>query len=149
MTYRVQLLETEFQPFELLNQQQTIAPNVGAQSVFVGYMRDFREDTHVTRMNIAHYPPMTQQHIEQLAAQLIKDFHLHHVYIAHRVGEVYPTSPLVLIAATAAHRANAVRATETALEQLKHTAPFWKKEYHQDGENWVESNTKNCIQPKP
>lgn len=148
MAYKVELFNDEFSPFEVLTQQQNILPHVGAQSVFVGYMRDFRADQSVSRMTISHYPPMTQKHLEELAKQALKAYYLHHVYLAHRVGKVYPTSPLVLVATQAAHRANALQATEYLLEALKQTAPFWKKEYRQSGEShWVKNNTENRIQP--
>ncbi len=145
MPYHVDLLETDFQPFALLEKRQKITTDVGASSIFIGYMRDFRDDSDVQRMKIAHYPPMTKQHLEQLAKQAVKDFHLRHLYIAHRVGEVYPTSALVVISALASHRGNAIRATETLLEQLKYTAPFWKKEYTAQGSQWVENNTDSGI----
>lgn len=151
MSYRIDIFDAEFNPFEVLCQHQNIAPNVGAQSVFVGYMRDFREHTHVERMTITHYPPMTEKSIEKLIQPLIDDYHLIDVYVAHRVGEVEPTSPLVVIAVLASHRANAIRAAEKLLEQLKHNVPFWKKEYlNKEGQGtWVDGNTSNDIQPPP
>lgn len=152
MTYHVALLEHEFQPFHYLQQQQPITPTVGAQSVFVGYMRDFRSDDAdnavISGMTVTHYPGMTEKQLNTLADELVAQYQLLDLTIAHRVGNVTPTSPLVLIAATAIHRKNAISAVSEALEMLKHRAPFWKQEHIGEGgkKRWVTSNTKNIIQ---
>lgn len=153
MAYRVELFDREFQPFEVLQQQQTITPTMGAQSIFVGYMRDFRSDdadnATISGMTITHYAGMTEKHLTTLAAELVDNYKLLDLLIAHRVGEVEPTSPLVLIAATAVHRANAIEAVSEGLETLKHRAPFWKQEHIGEmGEKrrWVSANTDNKIQ---
>lgn len=146
MSYHTDIIDKEFQPLILLAQQQAITKNVGAQSIFVGYMRDFREETTVSRMTITHYSPMTERHLQALARQTYEEYRLIHLYVVHRVGDVFPTSPLVLIAATASHRANAIQATTFLLEQLKHNVPFWKKEYRDSNEGqWVQNNTPNAL----
>lgn len=145
MSYRVELFDSHFNPFEVIQEHQSITPDTGAQSIFIGYMRDFREDTHVEKMHIAHYPPMTQKQLETLAQQLLDKYRLLDLYVAHRVGDVLPTDPLVAISSTASHRTNAITATTEMLEMLKHHAPFWKKEYKNSLGNWVESNTSNQL----
>ncbi len=148
MNYHIELFNKEFQPFEELQKHQTITPNIGAQSVFVGYMRDFREDSRVNHMHISHYSPMTENVMTYLVEKAINDFKLTHVYLAHRIGDVAPTSPLVIIATTAEHRANAIQACERLLEALKHNVPLWKKEQLASDKvttNWVEKNSENKI----
>ncbi len=148
MNYHIELFDSEFQPFEVLQKHQHISANVGAQSVFVGYMRDFREDNHVSKMHISHYSPMTENIMADLVKNAIVDFKLQHVYLAHRVGDVEPTSPLVIIATTATHRANAIQACEQLLESLKHNVPLWKKEQLTNDTHetqWVAGNTENKI----
>lgn len=146
MGIQVTLFEQEFQPFEVLQKQQAITPQIGAQSVFIGYMRDFREQYPVDKMTISHYSPMTERYLYTLAEQLTTQYRLLDLYVGHRIGEVYPTSPLVLIAAAASHRANAITATSELLEKLKQSAPFWKKEHHNHHSHWVSENTQNKIQ---
>ncbi len=43
----------------------------------------------------------------------------------------------VLIAVSAAHRADAFEACRYAIDTLKRTVPVWKKEHFEDGEVWV------------
>ncbi|MBS9777883.1 MAG: molybdenum cofactor biosynthesis protein MoaE [Gammaproteobacteria bacterium] len=150
MSYSIDIFDKEFEPYEILSSRQKINNDVGAQSIFIGYMRDFRDDSNVQRMTITHYPPMTERYIEQLILDAIKKYHLIDVYIAHRVGDVKPTSALVIISVLASHRANALQATETLLEELKHKVPLWKKEYTKESSSgtWVDKNTSNSIQTK-
>lgn len=143
--FTVQLFDSHFSPFEAIAKHQILSPAVGAQSIFVGYMRDFREDNTVERMVITHYSPMTEKQLEKLATNAVAKYQLLDLYIAHRVGTVAPTDTLVVISATASHRTNAITAVSQLLEDLKHTAPFWKKEITHGQSQWVESNTDNSL----
>lgn len=145
MSVSVELFEKDFHPFAALEKQQAITSAIGAQSVFVGYMRDFREQFSVDQMEIIHYPPMTIKQLTVIARQVVEQYHLQHVYLAHRVGEVFPTSPLVVIASVAAHRTQAITATAELLERLKSTAPFWKKEQTLGQTQWVKANTAQTL----
>lgn len=145
MVLHVEIIEQEFEPLIYLAQQQAITPQVGAQAIFVGYMRDFRAESTVEAMTITHYPPMTEYYLNQQASEIIEKYKLLGLLVTHRVGRVTPTSPLVLISATASHRANATTATQEMLEILKYTAPFWKQEHSQGHSRWVASNTDNKL----
>ena len=49
---------------------------------------------------------------------------------------------LVVIACWAKHRKQSIGAVEYILEELKHNAPLWKKEFYKDNTSrWVENNT--------
>ncbi len=61
--------------------------------------------------------------------------------ILHRVGEILPSDSIVVVAAWSAHRKEAFEASRFMIEDLKHSAPFWKKEKNVDGTRWVENNT--------
>lgn len=141
----VELFEKEFHPFAAIERHQAITPDIGAQSIFVGYMRDFREQLRVDTMEIIHYSPMTHKQLNRIANDAVKQYQLQHLYLAHRVGKVVPTSPLVVIASVASHRTNAITATAKLLEALKSTAPFWKKEQRLGQSQWVSSNTDNTL----
>jgi len=62
--------------------------------------------------------------------------------ILHRVGDLEPNDPIVLIAVWSVHRKDAFEASRWLMEELKSRAPFWKKERLMDGgDRWVEKNT--------
>jgi molybdopterin synthase catalytic subunit len=131
-------------PWQELARYEATLPNpqsVGACSAFVGSMRDFNEGDTVTGMVLEHYPGMTERHLERIAQEAGRRWELEDVLLVHRVGELYPTDPIVLVAAWSAHRRDAFEACRYLMEELKSKAPFWKKELLESGTRWVEHNT--------
>jgi molybdopterin synthase catalytic subunit len=51
---------------------------------------------------------------------------------------VAPGQSIVLVAALAAHRADAFSAVEELMDYLKTDAPFWKREASREGARWIE-----------
>lgn len=115
--------------------------SIGAAATFVGSMRDFNDGERVEAMVLEHYPGMTEKHVEGLAEEARRRWALDEVLIVHRVGEVHPGDPIVLVAVWSAHRAHAFESCRHIMEALKSTAPFWKKEHTAGGQRWVASNT--------
>ncbi len=58
--------------------------------------------------------------------------------VHHRTGRLHVGDPSVVIAAAAAHRAEAFQVCRYAIERIKQIAPVWKHEYFEDGDAWVE-----------
>ena len=104
-------------------------------------MRDFNEGDDVHAMSLEHYPGMTEQHLESICSAAAQKWPLLATLIVHRVGELEPGEPIVLVAVWSAHRAAAFEACRHIMEELKSRAPFWKKEILADGHRWVASNT--------
>jgi molybdopterin synthase catalytic subunit len=124
-----------------LREAPELAGRYGATAVFVGSMRDFNEGEAVTAMTLEHYPAMTEKHLRQIAQQASQRWELLDLVILHRVGEVHPNDPIVLVAVWSAHRGAAYEANRFIMEDLKSKAPFWKKETLAEGSRWVEHNT--------
>ncbi len=136
---------SDYDPYVLLKKHQEITTKVGAQSVFIGYMRDFRDDNLVDEMNIEYYPEMTEYQINKIAVEIVKTYKLESLFISHRVGKILPNQAIVVISSLSSHRKNSIVATEKTLEILKHRVPFWKKETHKGRNSWVDKNTKNKL----
>ena len=114
----------------------------GATATFVGTMRDFNEGDDVVEMVLEHYPGMTQKQLTEIVELSIAKWPVQHVLLSHRVGLIEPADPIVLVAVWSAHRAAAFDACRHIMEELKHKAPFWKKENLLSGESrWVSENT--------
>jgi molybdopterin synthase catalytic subunit len=63
------------------------------------------------------------------------------IAIVQRIGILYPGTPTVLIACTAAHRDTGVfEAARYGIDRLKEIVPVWKKEVGPHGETWVEGD---------
>lgn len=118
------------------------AGSYGATAVFVGTLRDFNQGDDVSNMTLEHYPGMTEKYLEKISADAAARWDLLDTLIVHRVGELHPNDPIVLVAAWSAHRRDAFEASRWLMEELKSRAPFWKKERLSEGkERWVEKNT--------
>jgi molybdopterin synthase catalytic subunit len=113
----------------------------GAAAVFVGTMRDINEGDAVQSMSLEHYPGMTEKELERIVDEARSRWQLLDELIVHRVGELGPNDPIVLVAVWSAHRKDAFEACRHIMEALKSRAPFWKKEQLDEGYRWVEKNT--------
>ena len=113
----------------------------GATAIFIGTMRDYNEDETVRRMTLEHYPGMTERHLQRIVESAGKEWPLLDALVLHRVGELRPNDPIVLVAVWSAHRAAAFAACRFIMEELKSKAPFWKREDTAAGARWVEHNT--------
>jgi molybdopterin synthase catalytic subunit len=112
-------------------------PQIGAVVAFLGLMRDLNEGERVEAMTLEHYPGMTEKALEAIVAEAAGRWPLEAVRVVHRVGELRPEEPIVLVAVASRHRGEAFRACEFVIDYLKTRAPFWKKERVAGGERWV------------
>lgn len=130
------------EPFDISAEQQELflgRPHIGALVTFVGLMREMNEGDQVSRMVLEHYPGMTEKALTAIAEEAAARWDLQGIRILHRVGELKPQDPIVLVAVTSSHRGDAFRACELLIDYLKTRAPFWKKEITDGGERWVSS----------
>lgn len=140
----VRIVDTAFDPWSLLAQYRPASAadgQFGATAVFVGSMRDFNEGDSVGSMFLEHYPGMTENYLQKIIDEAIRRWALIDCLIVHRVGELSPGQPIVLVAVWSAHRKAAFDASRYLMEELKSKAPFWKKEQLEKGSRWVEHNT--------
>jgi molybdopterin synthase catalytic subunit len=116
---------------------------VGAVASFIGTVRDRAGDAQAsvtTRMELEHYPGMTERAIEAMIDAAHARFRIRRVRVIHRVGVLAPGDSIVLVIVAAAHRGDAFAACEFLMDYLKTQAPFWKKEHRPDGTaEWVDA----------
>ena len=143
---QIQLREQPFDPWQELHAYQESlqaeSGKYGATSVFVGTMRDLNESDTVQSMYLEHYPEMTSRYLNKIVGEAEEQWDILDTLVLHRVGHIRPDDSIVLIATWSAHRDDAFKACRFIIEELKHRAPFWKKETLLDNsERWVTSNT--------
>ncbi|MDP2739567.1 MAG: molybdenum cofactor biosynthesis protein MoaE [Pseudorhodobacter sp.] len=109
---------------------------VGAIVTFTGLVRDLAAGG-LHRMQIEHYPGMTETAIAVIADQAVARWQLKDCLVIHRYGDLAPNEPIMMVATAAAHRAEAFAAAEFLMDYLKSRAPFWKKEITTAGASWV------------
>jgi molybdopterin synthase catalytic subunit len=115
---------------------------VGAVASFVGTVRDRDGGGSVdtTRMELEHYPGMTERAIEAMIDAAQQRFDIRGARIVHRIGALAPGDQIVLVVVSAAHRGDAFAACQFLMDYLKTQAPFWKKEHRPDGSAvWVDA----------
>ena len=143
---KIKIVEQGFNPWEeVQSYQQTLTDltgKFGATNLFIGTMRDFNEGDEVKSMRLEHYPGMTEKYLAKTIEKAMQQWAILEVLLVHRVGELLPNEPIVLIAVWTSHRGDAFDSCRYIMEDLKSHAPFWKQEQLEQGSRWVSSNTK-------
>lgn len=116
-------------------------PGVGGVASFTGIVRG---DDGVTRLELEHYPGGTERALTALAEGAARRWSLHAATIIHRVGAMLPGDRVVLVATAATHRAAALEACAFLIDQLKTSAPFWKREMRGADGRWVDARTSDA-----
>lgn len=140
----IEIKDSPFEPYQRLLEYQAevaFAGKYGATAVFVGSMREFNQGDDVDAMTLEHYPGMTEKYLQKISEEAATKWDILDSLIVHRVGEMLPNDPIVLVAVWSAHRAAAFDASRYLMEELKSRAPFWKKESLKEDTRWVEKNT--------
>jgi len=121
-----------------LRRIKAVSGRIGGVAVFVGTARDFSKGHPVSRLDYEHYAGLADKTLAEIRQRAVKQFPVIEVCIIHRTGEIPIGGNIVLILAAAEHRAEAFRACRWCIDELKATAPIWKKETTPEGEAWVE-----------
>jgi molybdopterin synthase catalytic subunit len=124
--------------------------STGAAAIFTGMVRGEtrRGEAHDTDyLEYEAYIPMAEAKMKQVADEIRAKWSvIEGIAIVQRIGKLYPKTPTVLIACTAAHRDTGVfEAARYGIDRLKEIVPIWKKEVSPDGQFWVEGD----YTPKP
>jgi len=114
---------------------------VGAVVAFVGTVREHAGGQAVSRMELEHYPGMTEAAIEAMIDAAARRFDIRAARVVHRIGVLEPSDQIVLVAVSSAHRGQAFQACEFLMDYLKTQAPFWKKESTAEGSRWVDARS--------
>jgi MoaE-MoaD fusion protein len=137
------ITEAELDLDDLLH--QITLPSTGAACIFTGMVRGVttRGQAHETVfLEYESYIPMAEAKMHQVAEEIrLRWDSVQGIAIVQRIGRLYPMTPTVLIACTAAHRDTGVfEAARYGIDRLKEIVPVWKKEVGPQGEEWVEGD---------
>jgi molybdopterin synthase catalytic subunit len=124
--------------------------STGAAAIFTGMVRGKtgRGHAHETEfLEYEAYIPMAESKMKQVTDEIRAKWPvIEGIAIVQRIGKLYPKTPTILIACTAAHRDTGVfEAARYGIDRLKEIVPIWKKEVSPGGEFWVEGD----YVPKP
>lgn len=124
---------------------QITLTSTGAAAIFTGMVRGQtkRGEAHDTEyLEYEAYIPMAEAKMKQVADEIRERWPIvEGIAIVQRIGKLYPKTPTVLIACTAAHRDTGVfDAARYGIDRLKEIVPIWKKEVSPSGQHWVEGD---------
>jgi len=135
------IIEEELDLNDLL--EQITLPSAGAACFFTGMVRGKTDrdglPSQTEFLEYDAYVPMAEAKMQQVADEIRDRWPtVEGIAIVQRIGRLYPRTPTVLIACTAAHRDTGVfEAARYGIDRLKEIVPIWKKEVSLDGETWV------------
>jgi molybdopterin synthase catalytic subunit len=114
------------------------APDMGAVVTFAGIVRDNFGGRPTASLEYEAYEPMAVSVLAKLAAEAQARWGTGVIAIHHRIGRLEIGETAVLIVVAAPHRHEAFAAAEQLMDQIKQSAPIWKKEVWADGASeWV------------
>lgn len=117
--------------------------STGAAAIFTGMVRGstLRGNAHETDyLEYEAYKPMAEAKMRQVAEEMRARWDtIDGIAIVQRIGRLYPRTPTVVVACTAAHRDTGVfDAARYGIDRLKEIVPVWKKEIGPQGGEWIE-----------
>lgn len=107
-------------------------PGAGAVVTFSGTTRD------VERLDYEAYAEMAQERIAAILGDCLGRHGLQAAAAEHRVGRVPLGEASVVVAVSAAHRAEAFAGAREAIDAIKAQAPIWKREIDGEQSRWVQ-----------
>jgi len=112
-------------------------PAIGAVVTFIGVVRGVTEGRETLHLEYEAYPEMAEKVLQQIADEVRARWtDVREVAIVHRVGHLEVGETAIVIALSAAHRAQMFDALHYAIDRIKEIAPIWKKEVWADGAEW-------------
>jgi MoaE-MoaD fusion protein len=112
-------------------------PGMGGIATFTGMVRLHSHGATIDHLEYEAYAPMAVKEMTRLCVEIEAEIAGARLAVEHRVGHLAIGDVAVVIAAAAAHRAEAFTACRAMIDRLKESVPIWKKEVSVDGETWV------------
>jgi len=112
----------------------------GAVNTFIGTVRNNTSGKKVLRLEYEAYEPMAISEIQKLIDQSSENWKLTGFAVSHRVGTLTPGDIAVVVAVATPHRKDAFAACQFIIDRLKQTVPIWKREFFEDGDEWVSAH---------
>ena len=108
----------------------------GAVASFIGVVRNHDGGESVDAIEYSSHPS-SPQILREIVSEMRDRPGVHCIVAWHRVGRLEIGDDAMIVAVAAEHRAQAFRAVETIVEDVKAKLPIWKKQELSDGShNW-------------
>ena len=121
----------------------------GAVVTFLGNTRDNFEGKDVIRLEYEAYVKMAVKKLEEIRQEMMQEFGIEDIAIAHRIGVVVIGETSLVVAVASPHRTEAFQACHKVVDRVKEIVPIWKKEVYADGSRWVACEDHEFVSDQP
>ncbi|MEE2687337.1 MAG: molybdenum cofactor biosynthesis protein MoaE [Chloroflexota bacterium] len=121
----------------------------GAVVTFLGNTRDNFEGKDVIRLEYEAYVKMAVKKLEEIRQEMMQEFGIEDIAIAHRIGVVDIGETSLVVAVASPHRTEAFQACHKVVDRVKEIVPIWKKEVYADGSRWVACEDHEFVSDQP
>ena len=112
-------------------------PAAGGIALFVGTVRAVDQEQDVDQLSYSSHPTAADK-LREVATRIADECDVVALAAVHRVGDLAVGDLAVVVAASAAHRAEAFEAGRRLIDELKSEVPVWKHQTYVDGDAiWV------------
>jgi molybdopterin synthase catalytic subunit len=80
---------------------------------------------------------MAVKELNKIADEAASVHNLSRVIIVHRYGRVTVGESSILIVVSSPHRESSYTASRYIIDEIKKRVPIWKKEFYNDGSEWI------------
>ncbi|MBN1533553.1 MAG: molybdenum cofactor biosynthesis protein MoaE [Spirochaetes bacterium] len=110
----------------------------GAVVTFTGRARNMSGDKAVEYLVYDIYNGMAINEMQRIVDEAMERWRLGSCLVVHRYGKLAIGETSVFIGVSSPHREESFASSRYIIDEIKHRAPIWKKEYYSDGSRWIE-----------
>ncbi len=134
----VRLVDIRQTPLSLDEVYETVTDAAaGGICVFIGTVRDHDAGQDVAGLGYSCHPTAVER-LREVAERIASECDVVALAGVHRVGDLSIGDLAVVVAASAAHRADAFEACRRLIDELKTDVPVWKHQtFLSGGSEWV------------
>ncbi len=106
----------------------------GGVGIFTGVVRNHHDGKRVRELTYEAWDEVAPDRLRQVAREVAADHPgVRAVHVVHRLGRLDVGEVSIVCAASAPHRAEALRAASALIDEVKARVPVWKREVLDDG----------------
>ncbi len=115
----------------------------GAQNFFFGAVREINVGREVVAVEYDAFIPLAEKTLKEISEEAQEKWGQDlKISVRHRIGKLSVGEISVAIGVSSTHRDEAYQASRYIIEEIKHRAPIWKKEYYINGETeWLKGHS--------
>ena len=113
-------------------------PEDGACVIFEGIVRNNTKGRATAYLEYNAYEELALKQMMRIGTEIVARFPIGRIGMVQRLGRLAIGEASVAIVVASPHRKAAFAAALEGIDRLKREVPIWKKEFFEDGAEWVE-----------